>query len=73
MTPSSVYQLSRANFRSIVDKLDEDIRQKLFFNFMSILSPQKLGEAQQEILDSFRKRNNPDEEDEPLMDEDVAS
>ena len=53
------------------DQLEPEIQSKLLFDFTKIPTPAQLEDARNEVLESFRKRNNPSEEDElELMDDD---
>ena len=73
MRPTSNYQLTLAQFTILIDRLDEVTRQKLFFSFTRILRPEQLARYNQEAMDKFRKRNNPSDEDAPVLVEEVSS
>ena len=73
MRPTSNHQLTLSQFTILLDNLEEETRQKLFFSFTSILTPEKLAQHNAEVKEKFRKRNNPSEEDAPVMVEIVSS
>ena len=54
-------------FTALVTEMEASTREKLFFNFRSILTPQQLSEQKQSIIAKFRKRNNPSEDDAPML------
>ena len=73
MRPTSNHQLTLSQFTILLDNLEEETRQKLFFSFTRILTPEKLAQHNAEAKEKFRKRNNPSEEDAPVMVEMVSS
>ena len=73
MRPTSNHQLTLSQFTILIDNLEEETRQKLFFSFTRILTPEKLAQHKAEAKEKFRKRNNPSEEDAPVMVEMVSS
>ena len=73
MRPTSNHQLTLSQFTILLDNLEEETRQKLFFSFTRILTPEKLAKHNAEAKEKFRKRNNPSEEDAPVMVEIVSS
>jgi len=66
---STNHKLTLAMFTALVSspKMSDPIRQRLFFSFKKVLTPRSLIKKQREDLAKFHRRNNPDEDDEPLM------
>ena len=73
MRPTSNHQLSLAQFTTLIEKLEPETRSKIFFSFRRILGPEALIEHNRRVREKFRKRNNPSEEDQPMLSEIVSS